>query len=694
LQIKRVLAYAINDSDFSVTSSPSDEAATIAGLREQGRLQDALRVVAGTASNDPRVAVEILNLGVAFERSGDIGSARTCYARAVEMAPHFAPARQTLGVALLHLGDPWGAAVHFEHAARLQPTDEKAWIGLTLALLNSGRGGQALASIEHIRGAFADSAQCWAWRGSARAQLGQDAAALEDYAQALQRDARCYDAVFGKALILERSKRLSEAAELYRIASELNPASNWALGNLVYCLRSINDWANLAEPEAILCERLRHGNIGDYATQWLGLPLPAATFRAIAATHMRRESAIRVGNAKPAPFGTRKPGRIRVAYVTSEFRRHPRSFLIVRLLEQHDRKNFEVFAYSTAPSDGSDIRHRVEAACEHFIEISGMPAPKIAQRMREDGIDIWIDLNGHTSRAVYGLAALRPAPVNVNFLGFAGTNGAFTDYIIGDAHVTPRGSDADFSECIVRMPHCYQPNDELRTVAPATTRAAHGLPDDAIVACSFNVAWKFTQSLWACWMRVMNAHPRMVLWLIDNNPDSTRNLRQAAQDADIDPVRIVFARRIPQAEHLARTALADLALDTSPFNSHTTGSDALWMGVPMLTLRGDTFDARVGASLLAAAGLPELITTSAADYEEKLMNLLSSPAQLAAMKTDCLRRRDSSALFDSRAHARALESAFTRMHERSVAGLQPESFDVPDSTSGTPAAPLRDQSGA
>ncbi len=623
------------------------------------------------------MAIEALNLGIAFERSGDTGAARTCYLKAVELAPNFAPARLNLGNAMLRLADPWGAAAHFEYATRLQASNEQAWIGLTLALLNTGRGGQALASIDRIHGPFADSAQCWAWRGSARAQIGQDPAALDDYAQALQRDPRCYDAIFGKALILERHKRTSEAAELYRIATELNPTSNWALGNLVYCLRSINDWQNLAAPESILCERLRRGEIGDYATQWLGLPLPATTFRAIAATHMRSESAIRVGNPTPAPFCVRKPGRLRVAYVTSEFRKHPRSFLLVRLLERHDRDAFEVFAYSTAPSDGSEIRHRIEAACEHFIDVSGLPAVKLAQRMRDDGIDILIDLNGHTSRAIYGLAALRPAPVITAFLGFPGTLGALTDYIIADAHVAPPGSEPEFSECIVRMPHSYQPSDELRAVGRKTTRVEHGLPDDANVACSFNVSWKYTSSMWACWMRAMNAHPRTTLWLIDNDVDSTRNLRTAAQEAGVDSSRIVFAPRIPHAEHLARTALADIALDTSPCNSHTTGSDALWMGVPMLTLRGDTFDARVGASLLAAAGLPELITTSAAEYEEKLMRLLASPEDLAATKADCLRRRETSALFDSGAYTRALETAYRRMHERSVAGLQPQSFDVP-----------------
>jgi len=660
-----------------VTSSSSD-AASIARLLDAGRLQEALGVLAA-ASQDPRVAVEALNLGIAFERAGDIATARTCYARAVEMAPNFAPSRQNLGNAMLRLGDPVGAAVHFEHATRLQPANEQAWMGLTLALLNSGRGGQALVSIDRIRGPFADSAQCWAWRGSARAQLGQDLAALDDYAQALQRDPRCYDAVFGKALILERGKRVSEAAQLYRLAAELNPASNWALGNLVYCLRSINDWANLAEPESILCERLRHGDIGDYATQWLGLPLPATTFRAIAAAHMRRESAIRVGNVKPAPFGERKPGRIRIAYVTSEFRKHPRSFLIVRVLERHDRDAFEVFAYSTAPGDGSDIRQRIEAACEHFIDVSGLPVAKLAQRMRDDGIDILIDLNGHTNRALYGLSALRPAPVIVAFLGFPGTLGAFTDYIIADAHVAPHGCENEFSECIVRMPHSYQPSDELRTVGPATTRAAHNLPDDAIVACSFNVAWKYTPSTWNCWMRAMNAQPRMVLWLIDHDADSTRNLREAAQAAGVDASRIVFAPRIAHAEHLARTGLADIALDTSPCNSHTTGSDALWMGVPMLTLRGETFDARVGASLLAAGGLPDLITTSAADYEAKLLRLMTSPSELAAIKADWFPRRASSALFDSRSYTLALESAYRRMHALSVSGAPPTSFDVDDS---------------
>jgi protein O-GlcNAc transferase len=658
-----------------VRSIPPDDATAISEFRIQGRLHDALRIVLQTPSVDPRVAAEAFNLGLQFERGGQLREAHSCYANSAKIAPHFIAARMNLGALSLRLGDSQGAAVQFEYVASRKPDSAEAWIGLAQAMLNSGRARQALAAIERIHGDFADSAQCWAWRGSAHAQIGDDVSALAAYDEALQRDARCFDALVGKALLLERDRRWSEAAAIYRIANGINPASNRVLGNLVYCLRSMNDWPGLERPEAALCARLRDV-VGDYATQWLGLPLSASIYRKIAAAYAQRESAIRIGTTQAAAFVDRRPGRIRIGYVSSDFRNHATSLLMARVLERHDRDTFEIFAYSTGVNDKSVMRNRVEAASEHFLDVRGWAAPRLAQRLRDDAIDIWIDLNGHTKGACYGLAALRPAPIGVNYLGYPGTLGAFADYIIGDAYVTPHGSAEEFSECIVRLPHSYQPNDESRTVGPATTRAEHGLPADAWVACSFNLAWKLTPSLWACWMRAMKAQPRMVLWLLDNNTWSTANLIEAARSSNVDPSRIVFAPTLPQAEHMARIALADLALDTSPCNSHTTGSDALWMGVPMLTLRGNSFDARVGASLLAAAGLHEFIASSLDEYERKLMDFVSSPSRLAEIKTDWNARRSTSALFDSAAYTLALESAYRRMHERQISDLDPQEFDV------------------
>jgi len=266
--------------------------------------------------------------------------------------------------------------------------------------------------------------------------------------------------------------------------------------------------------------------------------------------------------------------------------------------------------------------------------------------------------------------------VYVNYLGYPGTLGDYADYIIGDAWVTPPGSEAEFSEAIVRLPACYQPNDSLREVGAATTRAAHGLPDDAIVACSFNQAWKFTPEIWAIWMRLMQRHPRLVLWLLDENPWFADNLRAHAAAAGAARERLVFAPRVANAQHLARLALADLALDTVPCNSHTTAADALWMGVPLITLVGGTFAGRVGASLLHAVGLPELVTYSAAEYEVKLDALLSAPERLAALKQDLLARRASAPLYDSTSLARALERAYRTMVERHAAGLPPAAIDL------------------
>lgn len=657
--------------------APDSGTRLVSSLRLRGLPQEAWNLLARLPTH-AALAAEAYHLGLDFTRLGDASIAQRCYEFALACNSGLVEAHVNLGNLLLNDRLFRDALPRFETAVRLQPHSEGALIGLGQCLLHTGNGKAALEIFAKVSGAIADSAQMLAWRATALAQGGDDAAALSLYRQVLDRDPRNYDAWFGSALIHDRGKDLEASAETYAQAHALQPQSNWALGGLVFSLQCMADWPRWQAPHAELIGRLARGDVGDYAAPLSSLDLSGKALREVVARFIRTQSALHVTEVRERAFPPHKPGRIRIGYVSSDFRDHATSRLLVETLEHHDRGRFEWFGFALNTSDGSALGQRVAAAFEHFVEVANLPPDEVAARILDAGIDVLVDLNGHTKNACTGLAALHPAPVIVNWLGYPGTMGDYVDYIIGDRSVTPAGSEDEFSEAVVRLPTCYQPNDRRRTIGASTDRALHGLPESAVVACSFNQCWKITPAIWTIWMQLMRSHPRLVLWLLDENPWFTRNLRRQATEAGVDPDRLVFAPRLPQAEHLARLALADIALDTVPCNSHTTGSDALWMGVPMVTLVGDSFAGRVGASLLHAVDLPELITRSEGEYAAKLDALIGAPDELARLRATLLVRRDHAALFDSKSTARALERAYVLMHERRISGLPPTAIDLAD----------------
>lgn len=657
----------------------------VASLRLRGRGIDAWQLLQRLDANAV-LAPEAFHLGLEFARARDLAAMRAAYEFALRCDSALVPAHINLGGSYLAEREFLRALPHFEAATRLASDHQDGWLGLAQCKLNTGDGAGALAALDRLGGPIAGSALALAWRASATAQCGDAESAAQLYRDAIALDANSFDAWFGLAQIAERRGDWPAVAQASARAWQFKPQSNWALGMLVYSLRCMAAWDEMAAPWRELSARLTRGDVGDYATTLSSLDLPAAVLREVAVRYVRTQSALHVREVRERDFARRDSRRLRIAYLSADFRDHATSRLMAELLERHDRSRFEIFAYARKPNDDSRIGRRVAMACEHFIDVSQLSVQQLGARVLDDGIDILIDLNGHTQGGCMGLAALRPAPVYVNYLGYPGTLGDYADYLIGDAFVTPPGCETEFSEAVVRLPVCYQPNDSQREVGPAATHAAHDLPErigsePAIVACSFNQAWKFTPGIWAIWMRLMQRHPRLVLWLLHENPAFVHNLRAQAAAAGVAPDRIVFAPRLSNAGHLARLALADLALDTLPCNSHTTAADALWMGVPLVTLVGDTFAGRVGASLLHAVGLPELVTRSAEEYEAKLDALLSAPERLAALKQALLARRASASLYDSTALARALERAYHAMHQRHAAGLKPATIDLCEAAS-------------
>jgi predicted O-linked N-acetylglucosamine transferase (SPINDLY family) len=369
--------------------------------------------------------------------------------------------------------------------------------------------------------------------------------------------------------------------------------------------------------------------------------------------------------------------RIRVAYLSADFRQHAASVVMAGMFEHHDRSRFEISAVSFGADDGSPMRKRIRGAFEHFIDAQGVDDDAVADLLRAAEIDIAIDLMGYTTNSRAGILARRPAPVQAHYMGFAGTMGApFIDYVIADRTVIPDAARA-WSEKVVTLPNSYFANDSTRPIAErVVTRAELGLPERGFVFCCFNGSHKITPDVFDVWMRILKQVRGSVLWLLADHRATMGNLMREAAARGVEPDRLIFARRIPPAEHLARHRAADLFLDTLPYNAHTTACDALWAGLPVLTRIGETFAGRVAASVLGAIGLRELITQTSADYERRAVALAGDPARLTAIRARLAQNRLTMPLFDTRLFTGHMEAAFIAMHRRRQAGQPPDHIAI------------------
>jgi predicted O-linked N-acetylglucosamine transferase (SPINDLY family) len=372
--------------------------------------------------------------------------------------------------------------------------------------------------------------------------------------------------------------------------------------------------------------------------------------------------------------------RIRVAYLSGDFREHAISRLVAGLYESHDRTRFEVLALSSGPSDGSGIRRRIETAFERFVDVTSYSDDQLAEFIRASEIDLLVDVAGYTAWARTGALARRSAPVQINYLGYPGTMGAsYVDYIIADAIIIPEEHKPFYSEKVVHLPHTYQPNDSKRAVPQRSFRRTElGLPADSAVLCCFNSCYKITPPVFDSWMQILKGAANSVLWLFEENAIAPSNLQREAAARGIDPQRLIFATPMPHDDHMARLQQADLFLDTAPYNAHTSASDALWIGLPLVTRIGDTFAGRVAASLLTAMGVPELVTSSVEAYEALAIELAGNPERRAAIKRKLAANRPTAPLFDTARYTRHIEAAYVAMYERWQAGLPPTDIAVPN----------------
>jgi predicted O-linked N-acetylglucosamine transferase (SPINDLY family) len=476
---------------------------------------------------------------------------------------------------------------------------------------------------------------------------------------------------------------VDEAVDAFTTALEIAPDLLEVEATLHKPLLDGCQWSRAADMVARLTERARTAPAEVWTRgldPWVALSLPIAPALRLEAARQRarRVAARATAYARPR---CRPPGagtRLRVGYLSADFHDHATAHLATGLFEQHDRATMEVFAYSLGRDDGSAVRRRIVNAFDVFRDVQSADAAAVAQAIADDAIAILVDLKGYTAQAQPEILALRPAPVQVQYLGFPGSMQAgFIDYVLADRIVIPSGHEDAYREAVVRLPASYQANDDRCPIASeAPPRAACGLPEAGFVFCCFNQNYKIEPDMFAAWMRILAAVPGSVLWLFRSNEAAERRLSAAAGAAGVDPARLVFARLAPKAEHLARHRHADLFLDTHTYNAHTTASDALWAGVPVLTWPDEAFAGRVSASLLNAVGLPELVVPTLEAYVATAVALARDRDRLAALRRRLAANRHSEPLFQTERFARGVERAFAGMADRLRAGASPRGFDV------------------
>lgn len=608
----------------------------------------------------------------------------------------------------------WSAAARaFARATRVAPSDALYWLNLANAEKRAGAheraeaaarrvlalepghalGLQLLGEVLGLQHRYAESVDVLSQLESAGTLEPEAMLRHGSMLLALQRPREAFDVLMralaqkpsmvkGHAVLADACRDLGmkrEAVECMKTVLALDPHNIEALNHLSFEKRHLVDWSDLEHDIARIAQELATSPPGLARTTaafgTLSLPLPSELQRVAA----EQESAAIAWSATPLPpldaaerAARAAKTRVSIGFVSYDFREHPVSQLLVEMLEQIDRTRFEVVLFSSGPDDGSALRARVVAAADRFIDIRGQADADAAQRVRDDGIDVLIDLMGHTRGHRLGVFAARPAPVQVAYLGYPGTTGSgFIDYFVGDAIATPLAHEAQFSERIAQLPGCFQPNGRWRPLPAPMARAEAGLPDDAFVMCAFNHTYKIGPQAFDAWCRVMHRVPRAVLWLKETNRQLHDNVRREAAARGIDPARIVFAPVVSYAAHFSRLALADVFVDTWPYNAHTTAADALWAGVPVLTLPGDSFASRVAASVLAAVGLEGLAMGSIADYEAALVTMAQDPEVLAGLRAHLVDNRMQLPLFDTPGYTQRFEALLGTVWRQWCAGLPP-----------------------
>jgi protein O-GlcNAc transferase len=615
------------------------------------------------------------NLGNALHLLMQSEKAILRYQKALEIKPDYAEAHWNLGTALRAVGRLDDAVASYETAIAIRPSYYEARNSLGNTLRALGRPDEALANYERAISIKPDYIEALVNLADALVALHREEEAISRYDGALAIRPNDADVLTRRGDTLVRLRRDAEALACFDAALSANPDHDLAFDGLAALALSTCDWQRTAALRRKVPERVADGRYFNAFT-FLAYCSDAKLQLACARRFIRHQVPVRPPQLWRG--GTWRNRKIKIAYVSCGFHDHPTAYLTAELIEIHDRSRFEVLGISLGPDDQSDIRARLARAFDQFHDVRSKGDREVAALLNDLQVDIAIDRSGYTVNARPGIFAARPAPIQVNYLGFPGTLGAgFYDYVLADATVLPFDRQRFYSENIVHLPDSYQVNDSKRPVSARTpTREEAGLPARGFVFCCFNNSYKITPELFDIWMRLLERVAGSVLWLLCDRVAAQANLRREAAARGIDPARLLFASRAPQEAHLARHRLADLFLDTLPYNAHTTASDALWVGLPVITCCGQSFAGRVAASLLRAIGMPDLVTADLEDYERLALRLALEPSVLQELRDRLRRNRLSRPLFDTDRYQQHIEAAYAQMWERWQRGEDPSGFAV------------------
>ena len=665
----------------------------------------AVELIGRAIAIDPGIADAHNNLGNAWQDLGQPEAALKCFDAAIALKPDFAAARYNRGRALRELNRHEAAVESFDRAIALNPAFAEAYYNRGNAFLDLQRMEEALDSYARTIELKADHVKAHLNRGVALEALGQLQAALESYSRVIELEPAHADAHYarGNALLgLQQHEaalasyaraimlkpglaeahcrrgdaflqlRNHEAAlQCYSEALALKPDYDFLYGTCLYARMLVCDWSNAEQELAKLTAKIE-GN-DKAAPPFSVLPVIGDPRLQEMVAARWRESMYPPGPSLPEIRRRYGHDRIRLGYYSADFHDHATAYLMAHLFEHHDRSRFELIGFSFGADRNDEMRVRVQAAFDRFIDVRNRSDRDIALLSRSLEVDIAVDLKGYTERARPGIFAMNAAPLQVSYLGYPGTMAAeFIDYLIADPTLIPEESRQHYHEKIAYLPNSYQVNDARRRIADRRySREELGLPETGFVFCCFNNNYKIVPSTFDGWMRILKQVDGSVLWLLEDNPAAAGNLVAEAGRRGVDGKRLIFAGRMPLPDHLARHRAADLFIDTLPYNAHTTASDALWAGLPLLTCAGHAFAGRVAASLLNAVGLPELVTSTQAEYEERAVQLATDPSRLQGIRKKLADNRLSTALFDTQLFARHIESAYLQMYERYQADLPP-----------------------
>jgi predicted O-linked N-acetylglucosamine transferase (SPINDLY family) len=659
---------------------------------------------------DPKNLLALNGLGLIKASEAKYTEAANFFGRAARISPNDASIQFNLAKALTDSGKDKAAIAHHKKAVALTPKDPDAWLSYGIAVSNLGRYEDALVYFNKALSLNPNSAEAWSWKGATMHELKRFDEAITLYDKALSLNPNSAEAWSWKGATMHELKRFDEAITLNDKALSLNPNLagawsckgatmhelkrfdeaianygkalslksdlDWIYGDLVHTKLKICSWTGLADSSEDISKKIMEN-------EKVSIPFILLALNDDALLH-KKSSEILIQSKYPfnpvleSILKRSQSQKIRVGYFSADFHNHATGYLMAELFELHDKNQFEIVGFSFGPTANDWMRQRLEKSFDQFIEVGSKSDVEVAKLSRDLNIDIAVDLKGFTQDARTGIFSYRAAPIQVNYLGYPGTMGAdYIDYIIADKTLIPLDAQSSYTEKVVYLPNSYQVNDRKRIISDRQfTRQELGLPEDRFVFCCFNNNFKILPATFTSWMRILKATEGSVLWLLQDNSWVVENLKKEAQKQGVDAQRLVFADRLPISEHLARHSQADLFLDTFPYNAHTTASDALWAGLPVLTMMGQSFASRVAASLLNVIGLPELITNTQEQYETLAVELAQSPLKLAEIKLKLANNRLITPLFDTPVFTKNIEAAYLKMIERYQTDMMPDHVTI------------------